>query len=269
MSKSVQHPVLVDAEKRGFSRRSFLYNLFLAAGSVPMASWLTACGSNGGGGGLGLGGGGSSAFSSAFAEMGPLQAPDANGVQLPAGFSSRIVAVVNEAPIPGQPEFTWHSDPDGGGVFATEDGGWIYLSNSEARDITTLGAAIPDAPLVSELLSRDVLEQLDNAIGPITGLLPVSLPLVLPFSGGVSALRFDSEGNLVDAYPVQRNTTTNCSGGATPWGTWINGEEILDGFMFECSPLRDGGTPRRLDRFGRKAHEMAAVDSDNLSLIHI
>ena len=59
------------------------------------------------------------------------------------------------------------------------------------------------------------------------------------------------------AYPVQRNTTTNCSGGPTPWGTWINGEEIVDGYMFECSPLRDGGTPIRLDRFGRHARSCA------------
>ena len=91
---------------------------------------------------------------------------------------------------------------------------------------------------------------------------------MLPFAGGASALRFDRDGNLIDAYPVQRNTTTNCSGGASPWGTWINGEEIQDGFMFECSPLRDGGEPVRLDRFGRKAHEQVAFDVGRRAIYH-
>jgi uncharacterized protein len=205
---------------------------------------------------------------SPFADMGPLLPPDENGVQLPAGFSSRVIAVVNEPPIPSNPTFLWHSDPDGGAVFRTDDGGWIYLSNCEARDATTLFGQLPAIPVISELATRESLEALSPVIGPVTGLLPLSPPLVLPFQGGVSALRFDKDGNLVDAYPVQRNTTTNCSGGATPWGTWINGEEIVDGYMFECSPLRDGGTPIRLDRFGRKAHEMVAVDVAGRAIYH-
>lgn len=235
----------------------------MTAGSVSAASLLTACGSGGNSVQDGISG---LARNSPFRTMGPLQAPDANGVQLPAGFSSRVVAVYNEPPIPGS-SFRWHSDPDGGGVFRTEDGGWIYVSNCEARDATTLFGQIPqELSALSKLASRDSLALLSPVTGPITGLLP--LPLVLPFQGGVSALRFDRDGNLIDAYPIQRNTTTNCSGGATPWGTWINGEEIADGYMFECSPLRDGGTPVRLDRFGRKAHEMVAIDEVGRAIYH-
>lgn len=202
---------------------------------------------------------------SPFADMGPLLPPDENGVQLPAGFTSRVVAVFGEPPIPGA-SFRWHSDPDGGGIFRTDDGGWIYVSNSEARDATTVFGALPTD--LAGLATRDSLQVLGTLTGPISGLLPIPLPLVLPFSGGASALRFDRDGNLVDAYPILRNTTTNCSGCATPWGTWINGEEILDGYMFECSPLRDGGEPIRLDRFGRKAHEMVAVDADQRAIYH-
>ncbi|MDZ4299136.1 MAG: DUF839 domain-containing protein [Moraxellaceae bacterium] len=261
------HPDLIKAEQQGLTRRIFLRNLFLTAGGVAAASWLTACGS--GDSISNNNGPGASQRNSPFRTMGPLMPPDANGVQLPAGFSSRVVAVVGEAPLATNPNFKWHSDPDGGGVFATDDGGWIYLSNSEARDATTAFGQIPkELSLLSTLASRDSLEVVGSLLRPITGLLPLSIPLVIPFQGGVSALRFDRDGNLVDAYPVQRNTTTNCAGGVTPWGTWINGEEIADGYMFECSPLRNGGDPIRLDRFGRKAHEMAAVDVAGRAIYH-
>ena len=61
---------------------------------------------------------------------GPLGAADANGLQLPAGFSSRVIATTGQL-VPGM-AYTWHTDPDGGATFATGDGGWIYVSNSES-----------------------------------------------------------------------------------------------------------------------------------------
>jgi len=60
---------------------------------------------------------------------GPLRAADANGFRLPVGFSSRVVATTNQI-VPGT-AYTWHVNPDGGATFATGDGGWIYVSNSE------------------------------------------------------------------------------------------------------------------------------------------
>ncbi|MGW1677479.1 alkaline phosphatase PhoX [Saccharopolyspora sp. NPDC002376] len=59
---------------------------------------------------------------------GALQAADANGIQLPAGFTSRVIA--RSTKTVGNTGYTWHSAPDGGACFA--DGtGWIYVSNSE------------------------------------------------------------------------------------------------------------------------------------------
>src|SRR5687768_5574647 len=81
--------------------------------------------------------------------------PDANGLILPPGFTSRIVARADQKPVPSS-SYVWHRDPDGGAVFATPDGGWVYASNKEYR--------------------------LD-----FTG-------------GGAGALRFDRDGNVVDAY---------------------------------------------------------------------
>jgi secreted PhoX family phosphatase len=59
--------------------------------------------------------------------------PDSNGVRLPAGFSSRIVAESTVSPMGGC-EYVWHSAPDGGACFADDGGGWIYVSNSELDD---------------------------------------------------------------------------------------------------------------------------------------
>jgi hypothetical protein len=64
--------------------------------------------------------------------------PDANGIRLPAGFTSRVVASS------GQPvgNSVWHPYPDGGATFSLPDGGWIYVSNSEVPGAGTLEAAV-------------------------------------------------------------------------------------------------------------------------------
>ena len=69
---------------------------------------------------------------------GPLLGPDANGIRLPAGFSSRLLATAGQ-PV-GTSGYVWHFNPDGGAVFATDDGGWIYTSNSEVPGAGGVGA---------------------------------------------------------------------------------------------------------------------------------
>jgi secreted PhoX family phosphatase len=59
---------------------------------------------------------------------GALQDADGNGVRLPRGFNSRIVARSSQT-VPGT-SYTWHGAPDGGACFADGDG-WIYTSNAE------------------------------------------------------------------------------------------------------------------------------------------
>ncbi len=61
--------------------------------------------------------------------IGSLREPDENGVMLPPGFKSRIVARSGERPVASS-DYVWHDAPDGGAVFATGDGGWIYVSNA-------------------------------------------------------------------------------------------------------------------------------------------
>ncbi|GAB3646304.1 alkaline phosphatase PhoX [Streptomyces sparsus] len=59
---------------------------------------------------------------------GPLGAANSNGIQLPAGFTSRVIARSGQQ-VAGT-SYTWHRAPDGGACFP-DGGGWIYVSNSE------------------------------------------------------------------------------------------------------------------------------------------
>ncbi|MFJ9645696.1 alkaline phosphatase PhoX [Streptomyces sp. NPDC004244] len=59
---------------------------------------------------------------------GALRPADANGIMLPTGFASRVIARSGQT-VPGT-SYQWHNAPDGGACYA--DGtGWIYVSNSE------------------------------------------------------------------------------------------------------------------------------------------
>ncbi|RAY14152.1 translocation protein TolB [Actinomadura craniellae] len=73
---------------------------------------------------------------------GPLGAPDANGLQLPAGFTSRVVARSLRR-VAGT-RYSWHPAPDGGACFP-DGAGWIYVSNSEVPIVGGASAVRFDA----------------------------------------------------------------------------------------------------------------------------
>jgi secreted PhoX family phosphatase len=84
--------------------------------------------------------------------------------------------------------------------------------------------------------------------------------------GGASALRFSSDGTLVDAYPILQGGERNCAGGATPWNTWLSCEEPEGdpglGLVWECDPYgRQQAVPR--PALGLFRHEAVAVDLHN------
>jgi uncharacterized protein len=131
------------------------------------------------------------------------------GLRLPEGFRSRLIARGGR-PVSGT-DYRWHEASDGMACFATDDGGWILVSNSEVLD------------------------------------------------GGASAVRFGADARPRDAYRILDGTTQNCSGGPTPWGTWLSCEEVMGGLVWECDPA---GKRRGLARpaMGTFKHEAAAVD---------
>ncbi|MEQ1438859.1 alkaline phosphatase PhoX [Fontimonas sp. SYSU GA230001] len=206
---------LILAARRALSRRDFIRYTFGSAAAAGAAALLPACA------GSGSGGSGGSAVRSRFADIGALTDADANGLRLPAGFRSRVVAVSGVPPLPGS-TYLWHTFPDAGATYATPDGGWIYVSNSEV---------------------------------PASGLV----------SGGVGALKFAADGTLQSAYPILTGSSSNCGGGATPWRTWLSGEERDGGLVWECNPFeKSEGTSK--PALGRFAHEALAVDPADRTL---
>jgi uncharacterized protein len=78
-------------------------------------------------------------------------------------------------------------------------------------------------------------------------------------NGGAGAIRFDAGGKIIDAYRILAGTKWNCSGGATPMGTWLSCEEHRAGMVWECNPMHPGQGVAR-PAMGRFAHEAAVVD---------
>lgn len=146
MSLPVTPPSGPHSADARFSRRQFLRGVFMTGAAAGALPWLAACGSSvapasGGMRARQTAAGELSIPSGPLAGIGPLQAANSDGLLLPEGFTSRIVARNNDAGLAALSStgYAWHLFPDGGATYARDNGGWIYTSNSEVLAVDGQG----------------------------------------------------------------------------------------------------------------------------------
>ena len=169
-------------------------------------------------------------------------------LDLPAGFQYRSFHHAGElltdgTEIPGR--------HDGMAAFARPDGTTVLVRNHEINGSSNRA-------------------ELDIRLGSAPGYDAKT-------KGGTVTVVVDGEGNVGDSWVSLSGTQMNCSGGATPWGTWITCEETVNGgdvgpdftgapntglqkhgYLFEV-PTDGVSSLVPIKAAGRFAHEAAAV----------
>jgi len=190
---------------------------------------------------------------------GPLIADPNRLLDLPEGFSYRVIAQSGDTMddglfAPGQ--------PDGMGCFAAGGSRVALVMNHELKGSSGLHRNMGPGGLRQERIGL-----LDGTRGYDTYKDGRALP------GGTSTLIYDlATGRTESRHLSLAGTSTNCGGGQTLWGSWLTCEETVEtpadadvtrdhGYVFEVPATATGLVdPVPLKAMGRFCHEAVCID---------
>ena len=221
-------------------RRRFLQCLAVAAASPPLAR----------------------AADRSDTGVGPLRADPNRLLDLPGGFSYRVVSKAGDTMDDG---FTVPPAHDGMAAFPGSDGRIVLVCNHE------MPPAFPEYSAFGtgfEALPERVKERVYDHGGGTS-----------PGAGGTTTTVYDpATGRTERQHLSLAGTELNCAGGPTPWGSWLSCEECFEspgtgfsrgrlitrdekhGYVFEVPAGETGlADPVPIKAMGRFEHEACAV----------
>ncbi len=172
-------------------------------------------------------------------------------LDLPEGFSYKVISRLGNVMDDG---YVVPNAADGMGCIDLGDGKVALVRNHELRPSQIREGALREQPKAG-FKSYDTHKERGY-----------------PLPGGTTTLIYDTKTHTLEREWLSLNgTIRNCSGGITPWGSWLSCEETTEkaggdgnkdhGYVFEV-PIEEGkmADPVPLKDMGRFNHEAVCVD---------